>query len=166
MENSAENIKYVDSSGNNRKNSANRRQIPENVVAVMDLFPYDDYYEATLECLHNGELYGDERFRRKCALLNCWLSQAIQYFVNRYYRLSIRLTKKILRRRWRLVLSRHDDTLNEKLELIKFHGNLLLAMNYYRKYEDKSAVKRLKKCLKTQHHDALAQLIEQLKNRS
>ncbi|MCB1194596.1 hypothetical protein KDK77_00280 [bacterium] len=164
MSENESNIYYLDSDGSNGDNRK-VRAIPQYMLDLMDQYPYDDYYEATLESLQSGELYGDEKAKRNCTILHCFLSKAIEYFANRYYIRSIHLTKKVLRKRAKMVFFSHDNTLDATLRQLKFYGYLLLALNFYRKYANKKAIGKLRKCFKIEENQDIQRFIMQIKNR-
>ncbi len=137
------------------------RDLPENIIKIIDEYSYDDTSKETISQIKHRHLQIKDMDERKSVLQSCYLSVAIDYFVNRDYRYALRAIKQA-ENAYRHLL-KADQGYRRKAESLHYYTCLLWGIIMYLKGYDRQAGYRLKKCLKSGHDPAIEKFIATLK---
>lgn len=139
------------------------RDLPKEIVGLIDEYPFDTGCKETIEAIKRRELQIKDAQERKSVLMSCYLSVAIDYFINRDYRYAVRYIKKANSLYRHLVHS--DEAYRQQARNVHFYAQLLWGVILYIRGSDIKALLKLRSCCKIDHNTAVMQFIEDVKQK-
>lgn len=135
--------------------------LPADIIKLIDEYSYDKNSRETIAQIQRRHLQIKDINERRSVLQTCYLSVAVDYFVNRDYRYAMRAIKKA-EADYRALL-KADEGYRRQAESIHFYTCLLWGIILYIKGYDRRARARLKKCLEFDSEPAIENFIALLK---
>lgn len=140
------------------------RDIPQHIISLLDTYPYNENYKAKIRTLSEGLTLVERIKKNSHDYQECYLSQALYYFIQRDYEYSLSSIKNSIFY-YRIVNWFYKEPVVTRSRKICFYALLLRGLIYFLNNEQNPARRALKKALKLYHNDAVAAFYHDIKFR-